>query len=962
MLEEGELHGPHRLRRPEIEFGGDLVRAVALPVAAPAVHRTPDAVGESGVAGGRIGRGLRRLHVRRHAPGEVRRQVPFGEVVEVEGAAVDGVLRRLVGKHQPGEDGRVVLGTDRPHQEAEVEILRPERVFAVRDRAPRVVAAHPGLAEVHRQGDLVARDEFGPVGAALGLAPVEVGDPVGQRGERQVGEADDQQPRAGPVRERRPAHVGPGARLLRPDVGVRELGHRRPVAAHRGAGPAVPVVLVGAAPVPLHFGQRLRQGEQGPEARHLGQVLVDAREARRDGHRSVAEDLVPQRVEGIHGTEREAALHHDPQPVLVLPHQDVLQNPRRRASRRLPDSRTRREAVPVVVVGRRPPEVGNRAGVQEVPPSGTEGAERAEFPAELQREAPAAHRDRVVRFPDGQGLHRRRFRGRLFLLLLLLRDLRFVLGGLLFLFLAFLLPGLLFFLLLDVVGMHHVHEELLPRHLVARRDQRRVLAGAEPDGQQAFHQGFDLGLRNVEGDDFGRSRRGGDGRHLSLGDHHPVRGQLPASREVGEIGEGAEVLDLDQPRTGVERPDPDGLVDLLDLEGVRMGLPVGRDQSVHQEVPVGGDPRWPDVPPVGPEGPSGFVLAKDRLVHPVPDEPADQLRIGVDHLPIVGQVPHAVAHGVRVLDEQEGLFRPGGGVVLEPVGTDVHGSHDVHDVPLAGRLVEDRPPGVVLPDPLRGGVEVLAVAGLVAERPDDHRRVVPVPDDHPFGAVEVRVPPLGTRREGHLGQEAHPVRLDVRLVHHVEPVLVGQLVEAGQVWVVRRPDRVDVEPLHKPDVLEHPRLVHHVAPLGVVFVPVHAPEHDRTAVQEQLAVRRLDPPEAHPDRGGLGHRPAGAGERQDEPVEVRGLGGPGADVRDGGGGPHGGLAAGGHVELQHLGAAPEGVAFRVEQLVAHFVGSRRPEPPVRDVHAEVQDAVAVAGDEVGARREVTDEGGWPGKE
>ena len=63
--------------------------------------------------------------------------------------------------------------------------------------------------------------------------------------------------------------------------------------------------------------------------------------------------------------------------------------------------------------------------------------------------------------------------------------------------------------------------------------------------------------------------------------------------------------------------------------------------------------------------------------------------------------------------------------------------------------------------------------------------------------------------------------------------------------------------------------------------------------------------------------------------------------------------------MQHLGAAPERGAVRVEQLVAHFVGPRRSESPVRDVHAEVQDAVAVPGDQVGARREVAHEGRRP---
>ena len=240
--------------------------------------------------------------------------------------------------------------------------------------------------------------------------------------------------------------------------------------------------------------------------------------------------------------------------------------------------------------------------------------------------------------------------------------------------------------------------------------------------------------------------------------------------------------------------------------------------------------------------------------------------------------------------------------------------------------------------------------------------MVPVADHHPLGAVEMGVPPLGTPRERHLGQVAHAVRLDVRFVHHVEPVLVGQLVEAGQVRVVGRPHRVDVQELHEPDVFQHRVLVHHVSPLGVVLVPVHSPEHDGPPVQQQLAVRRLDPPE--PDPGPPWLRPPVRPRRRATAPAGRdgGLGGPGANIGDRLGGPHGCLATGRHVEPQLPGAAPDRVVVRVEQLVADFVGPRLTEPPIRDAHAEVHDAVAVSRDQVGVRREVPQEGRRPGEE
>jgi hypothetical protein len=47
------------------------------------------------------------------------------------------------------------------------------------------------------------------------------------------------------------------------------------------------------------------------------------------------------------------------------------------------------------------------------------------------------------------------------------------------------------------------------------------------------------------------------------------------------------------------------------------------------------------------------------------------------------------------------------------------------------------------------------------------------------------------------------VALDVRLVHHVEPELVAELLPKGFVRVVRGAHRVEVVLLHQPDVLEH---------------------------------------------------------------------------------------------------------------------------------------------------------------
>ncbi len=117
---------------------------------------------------------------------------------------------------------------------------------------------------------------------------------------------------------------------------------------------------------------------------------------------------------------------------------------------------------------------------------------------------------------------------------------------------------------------------------------------------------------------------------------------------------------------------------------------------------------------------------------------------------------------------------------------------------------------------------------------------------HADRAVEVRHPPCGIIPQGHVRIVAHAVGLDVRLVDDVQAVLVGQLVPAGIVGIVGSADRVDVELLHQPDVLEHALVRHDVTGQRIVLVTIDPFDGDRNAVDEQLAVGDLHPTESDP--------------------------------------------------------------------------------------------------------------------
>ena len=165
---------------------------------------------------------------------------------------------------------------------------------------------------------------------------------------------------------------------------------------------------------------------------------------------------------------------------------------------------------------------------------------------------------------------------------------------------------------------------------------------------------------------------------------------------------------------------------------------------------------------------------------------------------------------------------------------------------------------------------------LVAERPEDDRRVVLVALRHPRDAVdplrEVAVVVAERALEG--------VRFDVGLVDDVQPELVGQVEEGRVVGVVRGPDRVEPELLHEDQVGAH-RLGRDDPPgVLVEVVAVDAAEEDPGTVDQEVEPDDLDPPEADLDRDGLGDRAIRGVERDVQRVAVRLLRGPAPDGRD----------------------------------------------------------------------------------
>ena len=282
----------------------------------------------------------------------------------------------------------------------------------------------------------------------------------------------------------------------------------------------------------------------------------------------------------------------------------------------------------------------------------------------------------------------------------------------------------------------------------------------------------------------------------------------PLEREPVEAAEVEGVLDLDRLAALADR-EVHRLVGLLEVGEAGPRRPVGVDEAVRDEVPV--VQRLAEVPAVREPVPAVGGGAPDAVLEPLPDEPALGPRVPPEARLVLVDPAGPVAHRVDVLALQERQraavrIRRGVGerlLRLAPdrvhlVGVRVHPRVDVDVGARPVALVVHGPRGVELVRHPRRRLEVAPGAGLVAERPEDHARVVAVARDRAGHAVDVgRLPRRVVARVAPPPDVDEPVRLEVALVDEVEAELVREPRQVRMRRVVGRADRVHVVLLHQ---------------------------------------------------------------------------------------------------------------------------------------------------------------------
>ena len=315
-------------------------------------------------------------------------------------------------------------------------------------------------------------------------------------------------------------------------------------------------------------------------------------------------------------------------------------------------------------------------------------------------------------------------------------------------------------------------------------------------------------------------------------------------------------------------------VDSFDLLHMGMGLPQRGYQSVGTEGIVVADAgQAAQVAADGIVEATQGVVSGETLVNPVPDEAALQLRIFVDGVPIVGEAPDAVAHGMGVFGQDEGPLLRLAGIVGDVVGAGVHDGHDVGVPVLLSSFVDHGTIGVLAFHETVGTLHDDAVAALVAQRPADDGGVVLVALQHVVAAIDDRLAPVVVLSQTPLAI-ALGVALDVGLVPYQEADTVAEMVPIGVVWVMAGADGVDVVLFHQEGIATHLFAADIVARQRTVLVAIHTVDDNRTSVESQQPVGDVHVAEAHLGSKQLHHAILGIHELQRHAIQRGCLGRP----------------------------------------------------------------------------------------
>jgi len=150
-------------------------------------------------------------------------------------------------------------------------------------------------------------------------------------------------------------------------------------------------------------------------------------------------------------------------------------------------------------------------------------------------------------------------------------------------------------------------------------------------------------------------------------------------------------------------------------------LLIGADDAIHTKIVAVHFAIASQITPKGPIGPSLFVFGLKTVVVPFPDKTALHVLARPHQIPVILEITHAVTHGVRVFTHDIRATQVFFGITQHVLPGRIHVTDNV-GVPIAliRLFVLHRTAVIPCLDPIIEIEKGLTVAGLVAQRPDNH--------------------------------------------------------------------------------------------------------------------------------------------------------------------------------------------------------------------------------------------------
>ena len=122
-----------------------------------------------------------------------------------------------------------------------------------------------------------------------------------------------------------------------------------------------------------------------------------------------------------------------------------------------------------------------------------------------------------------------------------------------------------------------------------------------------------------------------------------------------------------------------------------------------------------------------------------------------------------------------------------------------------------------------------AMAGFIAQRPDDNARMVAIALHHARDALAHGRQPCGI--VGEAIHRHHAVGFNIGFVDDIQAVTIAQGVPQRVIWVMGAAHGIEIILLHQDDVLHHRRLIHHLTVDRMVLMAIGTANQQRLTIE-----------------------------------------------------------------------------------------------------------------------------------